>query len=56
MNSFGATKLIKRVQEELTFKNIVYFDDIKVFANVSGKHMILYIRKIIKMVIVNILI
>ena len=40
MNNFGATKLINRVQKELSFTNIIYFGDIKVFSNVSGKHMI----------------
>lgn len=40
LNSYGARKLINRVKKELTFKKVVYFDDIKVFLNVSGKHMI----------------
>lgn len=40
LKSEGASKLIERIKEELTLIKVVEFGDIKVFENVSGKHMI----------------
>jgi methylase of polypeptide subunit release factors len=36
----GAQKLIQRIREETVMKDVVDFDDIKIFGNVSGKHLI----------------
>lgn len=38
MRSDGASKLINRIEKELTVKTIVDFDNYKVFEEVSGKH------------------
>lgn len=41
MKSDGASKLINRLQNDTSIFEIVYFDDYKVFEDVSGKHNIL---------------
>jgi len=38
MRSDGASKLIERISSELIIDTIVYFDNYKVFEDVSGKH------------------
>jgi len=38
--SDGATKLIQRIKDSLVLLKVIDFDDIKVFGDVSGKHMI----------------
>ncbi|MBZ0202875.1 MAG: Eco57I restriction-modification methylase domain-containing protein, partial [Ignavibacteria bacterium] len=44
--SAGSTRLINRIKSELIMRQVIDFDDIKVFENVAGKHMIhLYIKK-----------
>jgi len=40
LNSQGAKKLINRVEEELSFTNVVDIGKLKVFQNVAGHHMI----------------
>lgn len=46
LHSTGATKLIKRVQEELSFIDVVDFGEIQVFDSVGGHHMIhIYSKK-----------
>ncbi len=40
IKSTGATKLIKRVRENLAFTTVIDFDKIKIFESVSGRHMI----------------
>ncbi|GHU39369.1 adenine methyltransferase [Spirochaetia bacterium] len=40
IKSSGASKLIARIKDTLAFVNVVYFDDLKIFEGVSGKHMI----------------
>jgi adenine-specific DNA-methyltransferase len=45
VNSYGASKLIQRIKENLSFIKVVNLNDIKVFQNVSGKHMIHIYKK-----------
>ena len=40
LNSYGASKLIKRVKDDLRFKNVVDIGKLKVFDSVAGQHMI----------------
>jgi hypothetical protein len=40
MKSDGSKKLIKRISQEKTLDEIIYFDDYPIFEEVSGKHMI----------------
>ncbi|MCB9995163.1 MAG: Eco57I restriction-modification methylase domain-containing protein [Rhodospirillales bacterium] len=45
LNSFGAKNLIKRVKENLTFRDVVDIGKLKVFDSVAGHHMVhLYSR------------
>jgi hypothetical protein len=46
LNSQGAKKLINRVEEELSFTNVVDIGKLKVFQNVAGHHMIHIYSKI----------
>jgi adenine-specific DNA-methyltransferase len=45
MKSAGASKMISRINNEMTVYEIVNFDDYKVFADVSGKHNISFFIK-----------
>lgn len=40
LKSSGASKLIERIKQELVLLKVIDLDDIKVFGDVSGKHMI----------------
>ena len=45
INSTGATKLINRIQNQISFVDVVDIGKLKVFDNVAGHHMIhLYSR------------
>lgn len=45
LNSSGARKLIQRIQNELSFTNIVDIGKLKVFDEVSGHHMVAIYKK-----------
>ncbi|MDP3948884.1 MAG: N-6 DNA methylase [bacterium] len=46
MKSSGSSKLIERMKNETVLDKVVDFDDIKIFGDVSGKHMIhIYTKK-----------
>jgi adenine-specific DNA-methyltransferase len=45
LKSDGASKLINRIKEKLVFDIIIDFENLKIFDNVSGKHMISIFKK-----------
>ena len=45
INSHGAGKLIQRLQDEISFINVIDIGDLKVFDEVSGHHMVVVYQK-----------
>ncbi len=45
LNSSGSEKLIEHIKKETAIREIFYFSDLKIFENVSGKHLIFNIIK-----------